>query len=275
VSDVRAPAVSGRFYPGTPAELERALKNLMSPLGPIAHPAACRAAIVPHAGYLYSGVTAAHAFARIRIPPIVIIVAPNHTGLSRAPGGASLWECGTFETPIGEVRVDEETSKAVLEACELVAVDHLAHRDEHSIEVEVPFIRFLAPQSRIVPLVLSWDDWKSCRALGEALAQVVRASREPVLLLASSDLSHHEPANTAELKDAQALGAVQKLDGEELLRRCHREGITMCGRAPVATVLAAARQLGASRAEVVDYRNSGWVTLDESSVVGYAGVVIS
>lgn len=274
MSDVRVPAVSGRFYPGTPSELEYTLRDLMSPLGPIAHPAASRAAIVPHAGYLYSGVTAAHTFARIRIPPIVIVLAPNHTGLSRAPGGASLWERGAFTTPIGDVPVDEHVAQAVLDACSLVAVDHLAHRDEHSIEVEVPFIRFLAPQSRIVPLVLSWDDWESCRTLGEALAQVVRSSREPVLLLASSDLSHYEPANTAELKDAQALAAVQQLDGEELLRRCHREGITMCGRAAVATVLAAAKRLGASRADVVDYRHSGWVTSDESSVVGYAGVVI-
>jgi hypothetical protein len=179
-----------------------------------------------------------------------------------------------FETPLGDVPVDEGLSRALLEACPLVAVDHLAHRDEHAVEVELPFIRFLAPHTRIVPLVLSWDDWESCRTLGQALAQVVRGSHEQVLLLASSDLSHYEPASIAEIKDAQALGAVQKLDGEELLRRCHREGITMCGRAPVATVLAAASALGATRAEVVDYRHSGWVTLDEGSVVGYAGVVI-
>jgi len=246
----------------------------MSPLASIAHPAAARAAIVPHAGYLYSGVTAAHTFARVRMPPLVIVVAPNHTGLSRSPGGASLWESGVFETPLGDVAVDAGLSQALLDACPLVSVDHLAHQDEHAVEVELPFIQFLAPNTRIVPLVLAWDDWESCRTLGEALAKVVRASREPVLLLASSDLSHYEPASTAEIKDAQALGAVQQLDGEELLRRCHRDGITMCGRAPVAAVLAAAKSLGASRADVVDYRHSGWVTLDESSVVGYAGVVI-
>ena len=274
MSDLRAPAVSGRFYPGTAPELERTLRDLLGPLEAIAHPAAARAAIVPHAGYLYSGVTAAHAFARIRIPPLVIILAPNHTGLSRAPGGASLWERGTFETPLGDVIVDEALGQALLAACPLVAVDHLAHQDEHAVEVELPFIKFLAPGTRILPVVLAWDDWESCRTLGEALAKVVRGSREQVLLLASSDLSHYEPANAAEIKDAQALDAVQALDGGELLRRCHREGITMCGRAPVATVLAAAKALGATRADVVDYRHSGWVTLDESSVVGYAGVVI-
>ena len=274
MSDARAPAVSGRFYPGTAPELERTLRDLLDPLGPVAHPAAARAAVVPHAGYLYSGVTAAHAFARVRIPPVVVILAPNHTGLARAPGGAALWESGSFETPLGGVAVDETCARALLESCPLVSVDHLAHRDEHAVEVELPFIRFLSPASRVVPLVLSWDDWASSRTLGEALARVVRGSPEPVLLLASSDLSHYEPANTAELKDAQALAAVQALDGQELLSRCHREGITMCGRAPVAAVLAAARALGATRADVVDYRHSGWVTGDERSVVGYAGVVI-
>lgn len=274
MSDARVPAVSGRFYPASARELERTLRDFFDPLRPIAHPAAARAVIVPHAGYLYSGVTAAHAFARIRIPPVVVVLAPNHTGLSRAPGGASLWEAGVFETPLGGVTVDQPLARALLEACPLVAVDHLAHRDEHAVEVELPFLKFLAPATRIVPLVLAWDDWESSHTLGQALARVVRAAPEPVLLLASSDLSHYEPANTAELKDAQALAAVQQLDGEELLRRCHREGITMCGRAPVATVLAAARALGATRADVVDYRHSGWVTGDESSVVGYAGVVI-
>lgn len=273
--EARAPAVSGRFYPASAPELERMLREFFDPLRAIAHPAAARALIVPHAGYLYSGVTAAHAFARIRFPPLVVILAPNHTGLAHAPGGASLWEAGVFQTPLGGVTVDQPLAQAVLAACPLVSVDHLAHRDEHAVEVELPFLKFLAPATRIVPLVLSWDDWEASRTLGEALARVVRASVEPVLLLASSDLSHYEAANTAELKDAQALAAIQQLDGEELLRRCHREGITMCGRAPVAAVLAAVRALGATRADVVDYRHSGWVTGDESSVVGYAGVVIS
>jgi len=275
VSAVRAPAVSGRFYPGSRAELERTLRDLFEPLRPFTHPAAARALIVPHAGYLYSGVTAAHAFARVRIPPLVVVIAPNHTGQCRAPGGASLWEAGAFQTPLGDVVVDERLAAALLQACPLVAPDHLAHQDEHAVEVELPFLQYLAPETRIVPVVLAWDDWEASRTLGEALARVVRAADGPVLLIASSDLSHYEPANSAELKDAQALAAVQQLDGELLLERCRREGITMCGRAPVAAVLAAARVLGATRADVVDYRHSGWVTGDESSVVGYAGVVIS
>jgi len=274
VGAVRAPAVSGRFYPGTKGELERAVSELLRTVEPGAHPAAARAAIAPHAGYLYSGLTAAHVFARLRVPRLVVILAPNHTGVSRAPGGASLWEAGAFATPLGEVPIDTAFATALLAACPLVAVDHEAHRAEHAVEVLIPFLQTVRPDVTIVPLVLAWDAWPPSSELGEALAVLVQGAAEPVLLLASSDLNHYEAAAVGELKDAQALAAVQALDGAELLARCRRERISMCGRAPTATVLAAARALGATRAEVVDYRHSGWVTGDESAVVGYGGVVI-
>ena len=271
---VRAPAVSGRFYPGTRDELQRAVRELLRTVEPGAHPAAARAAIAPHAGYLYSGLTAAHVFARLRVPRLVVILAPNHTGMCRAPGGASLWEQGAFATPLGEVPIDHAFAGALLAASPLVGVDHDAHRTEHAVEVMLPFLQLVQADARIVPLVLAWDDWTSSEALGNTLATLIKGAAEPVLLLASSDLNHYEAAAVGELKDAQALGAVQALDGAELLERCRRERISMCGRAPAATVLAAARVLGATRAEVVDYRHSGWVTGDESAVVGYGGVVI-
>jgi len=271
---VRAPAVSGRFYPGTRGELERAVRELLDAVRPVAHPAAARAAVVPHAGFVYSGLTAAHVFARLRLPRVVVILAPNHTGVTRAPGGASLWETGAFATPLGDVPVDESLARAILDAGPPVAIDHEAHRGEHAIEVELPFLVTLRPDARIVPLVLAFDDWASARRLGENLAGVVARWAEPVLLLASSDLNHYEPASVSELKDAQALAAVTALDGGELLARCRRERISMCGRAPAAAVCAAARALGATSADVVDYRHSGWVTGDESQVVGYGGVVI-
>jgi len=272
---VRRPAVSGRFYPGSATDLEREVRGLLAPLLPFAHAAAARAAIVPHAGFVYSGVTAAYVFARLALPRLIVVLAPNHTGQCAAPGGVSLWEAGAFATPLGEVPVDEALAKQILTACPLVGIDHSAHRDEHAIEVELPFIQLQRPDAAIVPLILAWDDWGPAQTLGLALAAVVRASAEPVLLLASSDLNHYESAAVSELKDAQALAAVTALDGEELLRRCHAERISMCGRGPAATVLAAARALGARAAEVVDYRHSGWVTGDESRVVGYGGVVIA
>ena len=235
---------------------------------------AARAIIVPHAGYIYSGHTAATAFARVTIPGLVVIVAPNHTGVCEVKGGVSLWEAGAFATPLGDVPIDEPFAAALLADSPLVGIDHDAHRAEHAVEVELPFLQLLRSDVRIVPLVIAWDAWQHARALGETLARLVQSAAEPVLLLASSDLNHYEPAGVSEQKDARALEAVTALDGEELLARCQRERISMCGRGPAAVVIAAARALGAPRAEVVDYRHSGWVSGDNGRVVGYAGVVI-
>jgi hypothetical protein len=223
---------------------------------------------------MYSGPTAAAVFVRVAVPRLVVILAPNHTGVCDAKGGVSLWEAGAFRTPLGDVPVDASFADALLKASPLVDIDRDAHRGEHAIEVELPFLQKLRSDVRIVPLVLAWDVWAPARTLGEALAGLVRSGGEPVLLLASSDLNHYEPARVSEKKDARALEAVTALDGAELLTRCKREGISMCGRGPAAVVLAAARALGGERGEVVDYRHSGWVSGDNERVVGYAGVVI-
>ena len=278
---IRPPAVSGRFYPKDPAELRATVATLLAdarragpPTSPSAHPPV--AAIVPHAGYIYSGPTAARVFCRVEIPGLVVILAPNHTGVCEAESGVSLWESGAFRTPLGEVPVDADAVQALREISkDFVAVDHDAHKSEHAIEVELPFLQVLRADVRIVPLVIAFDDWRPARVLGGMLARLVQAAGEPVLLLASSDLNHYESAAVSETKDEMALEPIRALDGEELLARCKRERITMCGRAPTAAVLCAARDLGAKQAEVIDYRHSGWVSGDTTRVVGYAGVVIS
>jgi AmmeMemoRadiSam system protein B len=266
--------VSGRFYAGSQEALDRDVRALLQPVEPMAHAATARAAIAPHAGYVYSGVTAAHVFARLDVPRLVVILGPNHTGRCHAPGGVSLWETGAFATPLGQVPVDADLAAALLAECPLVGIDRTAHLDEHAIEVELPFLQLRRADVAIVPLVLAWDGWEEASALGEALARIVRRWNEPVLLLASSDLNHYESAAMTELKDAQVLDAIRALDGAELLRRCRVERVSMCGRAAAAAVIAAARALGSTQAEVVDYRHSGWVTGDEARVVGYGGVVI-
>jgi AmmeMemoRadiSam system protein B len=275
---IRAPAASGRFYPADPARLADEVDALCREARAEARtptPAPAIAAIAPHAGLPYSGPTAARVFVRLALPRIVVIVAPNHTGVWRAPGGASLLLRGAFRTPLGDVALAEDLARALLDAEPLVGEDADAHRGEHAIEVELPFLQRLRPDTRIVPLVLAFADWEPCRALGDTLARLVRGWPEPVLLVASSDLDHYEPAFVSERKDARALAAVEALDGAELLARCEREDISMCGRAAVATVLAAATTLGATRAVVVDYRHSGQVTGDLERVVGYGGVVIT
>ena len=269
---MRAPAVSGRFYPATRPELDRAVRDLLASVRD-AQPARARGAVVPHAGLVYSGLTAASVFAHLAIPPLVVILAPNHTGICRAPGGVSLWEAGAFRTPLGEVGVDDRFAASLLDASPLVGPDHEAHAAEHAVEVELPFLQVLRPDVRIVPLVLAEDGWAACRALGLALARLIAHWPEPALLLASSDLNHYEPASVSERKDGEALEALRRLDGEDLLRRCRREQISMCGRGPAACVAAAAQVLGASAGTVVDYRHSGWVTGDRTAVVGYGGVI--
>ena len=274
---IRPPAVSGRFYPSDPAELRATVATLLADARSAIRPSDLPAVgvIAPHAGYIYSGPTAAAVFAQVTVPGLVIILAPNHTGISDAEGGVSLWEAGAFRTPLGDVPIEAELAQALLEISRgVVSVDHEAHRAEHAVEVELPFLQILRSDVRIVPLVLAWDSWDAARQLGDILARLVRAAAEPVLLLASSDLNHYEPAAVSEAKDARALEALKGLDGEELLARCKRERISMCGRGPAATVIAAARALGATRADVVDYRHSGWVSGDNARVVGYAGVVI-
>ncbi len=186
-----------------------------------------------------------------------------------------MWCRGGFDTPVGRVAIDDELAGAIEARCELVAHDPVAHAREHSLEVELPFLLACNPQARIVPVLLAWDDWTSCEELATVLAGVIRDWPTAVLLMASSDMTHYESAARAATKDDVALAHVARIDGEGLLRTCKAERITMCGRAPAATVLEAARQLGARAAAVVDYRHSGWVTGDDSQVVAYAGVVVT
>jgi hypothetical protein len=159
-------------------------------------------------------------------------------------------------------------------ASPLVAHDGTAHEREHAIEVQLPFLQVLAPTSAMAPLLLAFDDWRRCRVLAEALAGVIRDWSGEVLLVASSDMTHYESAASAERKDRLAFDAILRLDGEALLDVCRRARVSMCGRAAAATVLEAARLLGATRAEVVDYRHSGMVTGDHDDVVAYAGVIV-
>jgi MEMO1 family protein len=270
-ADVRRPAVAGSFYPRDPGELRELVARYLAAVE--AEPKPARGAIAPHAGLIYSGQCAAHVFKRVALPPVIVVLAPNHTGHLGAPGGASLWPRGAFATPLGEVPVNAAFAEALAARCSLAAEDPFAHAGEHAVEVELPFIQLSGAATSIVPIVLAWDDWPRCRTLAEALAELVRGWPQEVLLVASSDMTHYEHADRAAVKDRVAFAAIERLDGEALLDACHRRNITMCGRAPASTMLETARLLGASKAELVDYRHSGWVTGDDAQVVAYAGFV--
>jgi len=271
-SDTRRPAVAGMFYPREAAALREMVDGFLQEVD--APRVRALGAIAPHAGLVYSGQCAAHVLKRTEIPAVVVILAPNHTGQCLAPGGASVWTRGAFETPLGTVQIAAALADALLSRCDLAAADRVAHSGEHAIEVELPFLQVLADTVEVLPIVLAWDDWRRARQLASALAELVSQWPQPVLLLASSDMTHYESADRAAVKDRVALAAIGRLDGEGLLAACRRERITMCGRGPAAVVVEACRQLGATTAEVVDYRHSGWVTGDDANVVAYAGVIL-
>lgn len=273
IPDTRRPAVAGMFYPGEVAELRALVSGFLDSVPD--DPRAARGVIVPHAGLVYSGQCAAHVFGRVALPSVLVILAPNHTGHGTAPGGASVWNRGAFATPLGTVPIAEALADALIARCDLAAPDRVAHVGEHAIEVELPFVQLRERDTAILPIVLAWDDWRRAEMLATALAALISHWPQPVLLVASSDMTHYEPAERAARKDRLALEAIERLDAAGLLTTCHRDHITMCGRAPAAVVVEACRQLGATRADVVDYRHSGLVTGDDRSVVAYAGVIIN
>jgi AmmeMemoRadiSam system protein B len=181
---------------------------------------------------------------------------------------------GEWETPLGVVAIDTKTATALQEACPSLEEDPLAHRSEHSLEVQVPFLQHLRADIRIVPIALSVRGFDPLKELGEALASVLQKAEPRPLVVASTDMNHYESEAVGKVKDRKALDAIKVLEAEQLYTTVRREGISMCGYEPTSATLIAARQLGARSAELVRYGNSGDVTGDRSSVVGYAGLII-
>ena len=228
-------------------------------------------AMVPHAGYVYSGATAGRVFGAIEVPNRVIVLCPNHTGRGAR---LSIWAKGEWDTPLGAVPVDEELAGAILEEDSRFTDDSRAHRNEHAIEVELPFLLVKNPEFRLTPIVISHWRTEELVSFGQAIARAVQRVDGPVLIVASTDMSHFVSADEAKAGDDKALKAVVSLDPKQLCDTVLGEGISMCGVMPTAVALAAANSLGASQSELVDYTHSGLVTGDNSSVVAYAGVII-
>lgn len=264
----RLPAVAGQFYPDQSGSLRKAVTDLL-PSPREERPAV--GLVAPHAGYLYSGAIAGRTFARVAIPRRVVIMGPNHHGYGHP---AAVYASGTWVTPLGTTAIDSALAKSILEGCPALASDETAHRYEHSLEVLLPFIQLLSPEAAIVPICLGRLPLDDLLSLGESLGKVLAASEEDVLLVASSDMTHYESGDLAREKDLLALQRILELDPVGLYRTVAARKISMCGVIPVTVMLAAAKRLGAARASLVQYGNSGDVTGDQSQVVGYAGVIL-
>jgi len=268
----RQPAVAGRFYPSSPAALAEEVATLLAerPQGrPTPEPPLpALGVLAPHAGYMYSGRVAGATYARVDVPERAIVLGPNHTGMGER---VALWPAGAWHTPIGTVPLDASLTRDLL-ASGLVEEDREAHRLEHALEVQLPFLQLRRPEVAIAALCLGPLPFARCKELGRAVAAAAR--RHGALVVASSDMSHYLPARVARRKDEMALERVLALDPEGLYEVVGREDISMCGFVPATVMLVAVNELGAREAELVRYGNSAEVSGDESSVVGYAGVVI-
>jgi AmmeMemoRadiSam system protein B len=265
----RKPAVAGTFYPGSAGRLQAFLEDAVKPAS---EPLVAVGVVSPHAGYVYSGRVAGAVFGRVAVPDTVLLLGPNHTGMGTP---ASIMSQGAWVTPLGNVPIAADLASALKAASPILEEDALAHAHEHSLEVQVPFLLHRNPAVRIVPVAFMLRTFAEVEEVGLSIAEVLKTRPDPVLMVASSDMTHYESAERAKDKDAKAIERVLELDAQGLLDTTKRFGITMCGAIPTAVLLVAARALGATRGDLVTYATSGDVSGDYGSVVGYAGIVIA
>lgn len=270
---VRPPAVAGTFYEGTPERLRAQVDDCFG-----ANPAPQSkqpfiGAVVPHAGLMYSGHVAAAFYGSAELPQRFIILCPNHTGIGHF---AAINREGAWQTPLGAVSIDTPLADALISGSQLLAEDSRAHAREHALEVQLPFLqRLLGTSFSFVPICLGAHRYDYAEEIGNAIAGALKESGEPVGILASSDLNHYEDQKTTLRKDQLAIDEVLKLDPRELWRVVDEFDVSMCGFIPTTTMLIAAKQLGATKADLLKHATSGDINRDYAHVVGYAAMRIA
>jgi AmmeMemoRadiSam system protein B len=266
----RRPGVAGKFYPADPGELARMVEGMLAATE--RRPVSWKAAMVPHAGLVYSGSLAASVFNRLAIPERVIVIGPKHT---RNGVGWAVSPHASWLIPGATLPSDPELARALAEAIPGLHLDAAAHRAEHAIEVELPFLSRLAPEARVVGIAIGGGNWERCRDFATGLADVIRGLPSPPLLIISSDMNHFATDRENRLLDEIALEAMERLDPEHLLSTVTEHNISMCGVLPAVIVMETLRQLGCLETfERVGYATSADVSGDFSRVVGYAGVLL-
>jgi AmmeMemoRadiSam system protein B len=268
---LRLPAVSGRFYPSSPAELA-ALIRQYTRVDCAHEPEHAKACLVPHAGYFYSGPVAGAVYARMAIPKKILILGVRHY-----PRGANaaILSSGAWRTPLGDAPIDEALAEALRAACPLLREDSVAHSSEHSLEVQIPFLQVLQKEFTFVPVALGSLRFEDLVIVGQAIGRVIAASSDEILLLTTSDLNHYENDATTRVKDRKAIERILAVDASGLYDTCRNEAISMCGLGPTVAMLTALESLGTARQELVRYATSADVSGDLNSVVGYAGILLA
>jgi len=281
----RKPAVAGTFYEGDPDSLRKQIEWCFKhQLGPgrtpenIGKTREIRSIIAPHAGYMFSGPVAAHAYLKLAedgISNTFVIICPNHTGMG---SGVSTVTEGSWETPLGLVDIDGEFSQKLLEKAPIMDSEPLAHLQEHSCEVQVPFLQYLGEKTdkkfKIVPICIWMQDLETATEIGEAIALTSQELGRDVVVVASTDFTHYKPQEVAASTDHQVLEAIEQLDEKAMMSLVQDLNITMCGFGTVTSALIFSKAMGAHEAEILKYATSGDITQDYSAVVGYASAVI-
>jgi AmmeMemoRadiSam system protein B len=261
---MRNPAVAGQFYPGSAEGLRRQLDELLKNAGKEKLPII--GAVVPHAGYIYSGWVAAEVYACMPAKETFVILGPNHHGLG-APISLSK---DSWRTPLGVVETDAELADAL--SGSIIDNDELSHRHEHSIEVQLPFLQMRFSRFKILPVSMGMQDEETAVEVGEDIARVARQLNKKVIVIASSDFTHYEPQEIARKVDATLIEAILNMDVHELYQRVYSHNATACGYGPIAAAITASNLLGATSGKLLRYATSGDVVEDYSQVVGYAAI---
>lgn len=267
------------FYPDHPSELRRVIDQSFrdSRFGPGRAPPSASSRriygmVLPHAGYSYSGAVAANGFFEASGQQFsdVVMVGPNHYGLGK---GVAIMHEGVWHTPLGPVEVNSELASAIADKSASTDFNDYAHSRDHCLEVQLPFLQSIASGIRIVPIVLIMQDIDTAFDLGNAISEAVSERAGGVLLIASSDLTHYEPNPDAHRKDSELIKAILALDVQKFYAVLERLNVSACGYGAIATVMVAARNLGATKGELLRYATSGDVTGDKGAVVGYCSIV--
>ncbi|HIC91300.1 MAG TPA: AmmeMemoRadiSam system protein B [Syntrophaceae bacterium] len=264
----REPAVADQFYPADKPSLTRQIESFMKE---VEAKEDVMGVVSPHAGYIYSGRVAGAVFSRINIPEDVVILGPNHRGYG---ADCAIMTTGTWNMPHGPVEINSTLAHLMVNNSRYLADDYKAHLHEHSLEVQVPFIQYVRPDFRLVPITMAKADFKVCEDIGLAIAKAIRDYGKKVLMVASTDMTHYESQKDAERKDHRAIKKILELDAKGLLETVMAHDISMCGVIPTTIVLVACKTLGATQAHLIEYATSGDITGDYFQVVGYAGLII-
>ena len=269
--NLRKPVVAGQFYPSGAKDLNAMISSFVDKT---AQKIDCFGCILPHAGYIYSGKVAALTISGVKIKDTVVLLGPNHTGRGAT---FSIMPQGIWQTPLGNVEINSKLAGLFLGKSRYLEADSLAHLDEHSLEVELPILQYFRNDFKMVPISISTDDMSELNTVSQELASVIIENdlMHSVMFIASSDLTHYQPQESAKIKDALAIRAILGLDEQKLKVVVEESDISMCGFAPITILIKVAKLLGAKKGELIKYQTSGDVSGDKSSVVGYAGITIN